>query len=389
VFGETHSIFRDAFRSFLEKEVVPAYPTWEKQGYPDREQFRRAGELGFLGMQVPTEYGGGGETSFAYNAILTEEIQRAGLAWGGLRLHTDIVMPYFLEFATDEQRQTWLPRLASGELVSAIAMSEPDAGSDLRSISTRAVRDGDDFVINGAKTFISNGSIADIVLTVVRTDDGPGRDNHSLLVVPAESPGFSRGRRLQKIGLKAQDLAELSYQDVRIPRSNLLGEEGKAFTHLTANLAQERLSIALNSQAAAETALDTTIRYVTERRAYGTPIASFQNTKFELAACATDIAAGRALADEALVALDAGELDAASAAKVKLYCTEMQGRVLDRCLQLFGGYGFMEEYPIAKGFVDARVARIYGGSSEIMKVIIANSLGLSRGCDASRSTRDS
>jgi alkylation response protein AidB-like acyl-CoA dehydrogenase len=376
VFDETHAMFRGAFRSFLEKEVVPGYPAWQKQGYPDREPFRRAGELGFLGIQVPTEYGGGGETSFAYNAIMTEEIQRAGLAWGGLRLHTDIVMPYFLEFATPEQRQEWLPRLASGELVSAIAMSEPDAGSDLRSIATRAVEDGDDFVINGAKTFISNGSIADVVLTVVRTGDGSGRDNHSILIVPTDTPGFGRGRRLEKIGLKAQDLAELSYQDVRVPRTNLLGELGKAFTYLTSNLAQERLSIALNSQAAAEAALDETVRYVTERKAFGTPIASFQNTKFELAACATDIAAGRALADEALVALDAGELDGASAAKVKLFCAEMQGRVLDRCLQLFGGYGFMDEYPIARGFVDARVARIYGGSSEIMKVIIAKSLGL-------------
>jgi acyl-CoA dehydrogenase len=376
VFDESHEMFRATVCSFLEKEAAPHYLEWEAVGQPSREFFRRAGDLGILGVQVPEIYGGGGQQSFKFNAVITEEIQAFGMALGGLRLHTDIVMPYFLHIASDEQRAEWLPQLTSGAAISALAMSEPEAGSDLRSISTSARLTGDDYVINGAKTFISNGSIADVVIAVVRTSDSRGPEAHSLLIVPTDTRGFSRGRKLSKLGLKAQDLAELAFDDVRVPRRNLLGEEGRALHYLTSNLAQERLSIALSSQAGAETALRWTLRYVSERKAFGTAIGSFQNTKFELAACSAEITAGRALADNALAALDAGELDAAAAAAVKLFCTELQGRVTDRCLQLFGGYGYMMEYPIARAYADARVARIYGGSSEIMKVIIAKSLGL-------------
>jgi alkylation response protein AidB-like acyl-CoA dehydrogenase len=375
VYGPEHEQLRATVRDFLQREVVPVYPEFERAGRPSREFFRRAGELGLLGMQVPEEYGGGGSSSFKFNAVVTEEIQACGLALGGLRLHTDICMPYFLQYATPEQRDRWLPRLVSGEAIAAIAMSEPGAGSDLRSITTSARRTDSGYVVNGAKTFISNGGLADLVITVVRTAEGKGAA-HSLLVVERGTPGFSVGKSLDKIGLKAQDVTELFFDDVEVPAENLLGAEGSAFEYLTANLAQERLSIALNGQAAAEHALRLTVDYVKDRTAFGTSIGSFQNTKFELAACATEIAAGRALADRALDALDDGELTAADAAKVKLYCTELQGRVADRCLQLHGGYGYTWEYPIARSFVDARVARIYGGSSEIMKVIIAKDLGL-------------
>ena len=376
LFTEEHEAFRKLVRSFYEREAVPHYDTWEAAGHPPREFWRQAGELGLLGIQVPEVYGGGGEETFLYNVVLTEEAQRAGLALGGLRVHTDICMPYFLELASEQQQARWLPRLVTGEAVSALAMSEPGAGSDVKSLATRAVRDGDEYVVNGAKTFISNGLVADLVILAVKTDPSAGRAGISLLVVEADTPGFSRGRKLEKIGLKAQDLAELSFTDMRVPVENLLGEEGQGFTYLTRNLAQERLSIAVNSQAAAAQAIVTTIEYVQSRQAFGTTVASFQNTKFELAACATEVEAGQALLDRALQAHEDGDLTPADAAKVKLFCTELQGRVIDRCLQLHGGYGYVLEYPIAKAYADARVTRIYAGSSEIMKTIIAKSLGL-------------
>jgi alkylation response protein AidB-like acyl-CoA dehydrogenase len=354
----------------------PQYPAWEQAGEPPREFWRRAGELGLLGIQIPGEFGGAGVDSFLFNVVLTEESQAAGIALGGLRVHTDICMPYFLRYSTDEQRKRWLPRLARGEAIPALAMSEPGAGSDIKALSTRAVRYGDHYVVNGTKTFISNGSTADLVITAVKTDPAAGRRGLSLLVIDGDSPGLERGRRLAKIGLKAQDLAELSFTDVRVPADNLLGEENGGFGYLTANLAQERLSIAVNSQAAAVQAVRTTVGYVSGRKAFGTTVASFQNTKFELAACATDVEAGQSLLDRALLAHEAGELTAADAAMVKLFCTEMQGRVVDRCLQLHGGYGYMLEYPIARAYADARVSRIYAGSSEVMKVIIARELGL-------------
>jgi alkylation response protein AidB-like acyl-CoA dehydrogenase len=376
LFTEEHEAFRKVVRSFYEREAVPHYETWEEAGYPPRDFWTKAGELGLLGLQVPEQYGGGGQRSFLYNVLLTEEAQRAGLALGGLRVHTDICMPYFLELADSDQQARWLPRLASGEAIAALAMSEPGAGSDVKSLATRAVRDGDHYVVNGAKTFISNGLTADLVILAVKTDPEAGRAGLSLLVVEASTPGFERGRALHKIGLKSQDLAELSFTDMRVPAENLLGAEGEGFAHLTRNLAQERLSIAVNSQAAAAQALRTTVAYVKDRHAFGTTVASFQNTKFELAACATDIEAGQTLLDRALQAHEDDELSGADAAKVKLFCTELQGRVVDRCLQLHGGYGYILEYPIAKAYADARVTRIYAGSSEIMKTIIAKDLGL-------------
>jgi alkylation response protein AidB-like acyl-CoA dehydrogenase len=376
LFGDEHGDFRTMVRAFYRDELVPQYPAWEKAGAPPREFWRRTGELGLLGIQVPAEFGGAGVDSFLFNVVLTEESQAAGIALGGLRVHTDICMPYFLRYCTDEQRKRWLPRLAGGEAVAALAMSEPGAGSDVKALSTRAVRDGDHYVVNGTKTFISNGSTADLVITAVRTGEAAGRDGLSLLVIEAGTAGFERGRRLEKLGLKAQDLAELSFDDVRVPVENLLGEEGRGFQYLTANLAQERLSIAVNSQAAAAETVRSTLEYVSGRKAFGTTVGSFQNTKFELAACATEVEAGRSFLDRALLAHEEGRLTGPDAAMVKLFCTELQGRVVDRCLQLYGGYGYMLEYPIARAYADARVSRIYAGSSEVMKVIIARSLGL-------------
>ncbi|MFX4286960.1 acyl-CoA dehydrogenase family protein [Janibacter anophelis] len=376
LFDSDHEDFRSMVRRFFADRAVPRYDKWMEEGHPDREFWLEAGALGLLGVQIPEEHGGGGESSFLYNVILTEEAQHAGLALGGVRVHTDICMPYFLELATPEQQARWLPKLATGEAISALAMSEPGAGSDVKAMSTRAVRDGDHYVVNGSKTFITNGLMADLVILAVKTDPEAGRKGISLLVVETDTPGFERGRRLDKIGLKSQDLAELSFSDMRVPVANLLGEEGAGFDYLTRNLAQERLSIAVNSQAAAARAVETTVEYVTQRQAFGTTVGSFQNTKFELAACATDVEAGQSLLDRALLAHEKGELTPADAAKVKLFCTELQGRVVDRCLQLHGGYGYILEYPIARAYADARVTRIYAGSSEIMKTIIAKDIGL-------------
>lgn len=376
LFNGDHAAFRATVRDFYAESVLPEYAEWEAAGAPPRHFWHAAGQLGLLGIQVPEQYGGGGEQSFLFNVILTEEAQHAGVALGGLRVHTDIAMPYFLHLANDAQCQRWLPRLVSGDALAALAMSESAAGSDIKAIATRAVRDGDSYVVNGSKTFISNGLHADLIITAVKTDPAAGREGLSLLVIDGDAPGVSRGRKLEKLGLKAQDLAELNFEDVRVPIGNLLGDEGKGFEYLTHNLAQERLSIAVNSQAAATKAVRETVAYTKERKAFGTTVAAFQNTKFELAACATEIEAGQALLDRALIAHENKQLSAADAAKVKLFCTELQGRVVDRCLQLHGGYGYMLEYPIAKAYADARVSRIYAGSSEVMKVIIARSIGL-------------
>ena len=377
LFNDDHEAFRATVREFYAEQVVPEYGEWERAGAPPRHFWIAAGKLGLLGIQVPEEFGGGGQDSFLFNVILTEESQHAGIALGGLRMHTDIAMPYFLRVTSAEQKARWLPRLVSGEAVSALAMSEPGAGSDMKAIATRAIRDGDHYIVNGSKTFISNGANADLIITAVKTDPGAGREGLSLLVIEGDSPGLIRGRKLEKLGLKSQDLAELIFDNVAVPVENLLGEEGSGFAYLTDNLAQERLSIAINSQAAAVKALHDTVDYTKGRKAFGTTVSSFQNTKFELAACATDVEAGQSLLDRALLAHEAGELSASDAAMVKLFCTELQGRVIDRCLQLHGGYGYMMEYPIARAYADARVSRIYAGSSEVMKVIIARSLGLS------------
>jgi acyl-CoA dehydrogenase len=376
IFSPDHDAFRDTVRRFLQSRAVPNYEKWEIAGHPDRDFWLEAGALGLLGMQIPEEHGGGGQVSFLFNVVLTEEAQRAGLALGGVRVHTDICMPYLLELANHDQQERWLPLLATGEAIAALAMSEPGAGSDVKAMTTRAVRDGDHYVVDGSKTFITNGLTADLLILAVKTDPEAGRQGISLLLVEADTPGFTRGRKLEKLGLKSQDLAELSFTAMRVPVANLLGEEGRGFTYLTRNLAQERLSIAVNSQAAALRAVELTVDYVSSREAFGTTVGSFQNTKFELAACATDVEAGQALLDRALSAHEAGDLSPADAAKVKLFCTELQGRVVDRCLQLHGGYGYILEYPIAKAYADARVTRIYAGSSEIMKTIIAKDMGL-------------
>ncbi|MFC5744376.1 acyl-CoA dehydrogenase family protein [Actinomadura rugatobispora] len=377
IFTAEHDDFRAVARDFLAKNVVPHFPEWEEAGLVPKEIFTRVGELGVLGVQIPERFGGAGSGGFLYPAIWMEETARAHVNLGGLGVHVNVVVPYFAAYCTEEQGERWLPGLGTGELMASIAMTEPGTGSDLAGMSTTAVRDGGHWVLNGAKTFITGGVNADLVVVVARTGrGGDRRQGLSLLVVERGMPGFTRGRNLDKLGLRTQDTAELFFEDVRVPAGNLLGEEGRAFEYLTGNLPQERLAIAVGAQAAAEAALDATLEYVRDRRVFGTSVASFQNTKFELAACATRLEAGRALADRALAAHEAGELSAADAAKVKVFCTELQGEVVDRCLQLHGGYGYMREYPIARLYADARVSRIYGGTTEVLKTIIAKSLGL-------------
>jgi acyl-CoA dehydrogenase len=379
IFDDDHDAFRKTIRQFFEKEVVPEYAAWEKQGHPPKDFYRRMGELGFLGLQVPDQYGGAGVESFTFNAIINEESVRAGLTLGPLRVHLDLVLPYLLGYANEEQKSRWLPAFAAGELMTAIAMTEPGTGSDLAGIRTSARRDGDHYVLNGAKTFITGGVNADRVLVVCRTSP-PGTENRrsglTILAVDTASPGFEVGRMLDKMGLKAQDTCELSFTDVRVPVEDRLGEEGRAFEYLTHNLAQERLTIAVTAVAAAHTAIDLAKAYTQERAVFGKPVAAFQNTKFVLAECAADAAAGQAYLDHALQLHDRRELTPADAAALKLWTTEMQARVVDKCLQLHGGYGYMNEYLIAKLYADARVTRIYGGTSEVMKSIVAKSMGL-------------
>jgi alkylation response protein AidB-like acyl-CoA dehydrogenase len=375
VYSQEHEQFRQVVRSFFVDEVVPQYPAWEAAGRPPSGFWPRAGEVGILGIGVPSEYGGLADSTFKHSAVVTEEAQRAGLALGGVRVQTDICMPYFLAYGTAEQRDRWLPGLASGELVTALAMTEPGAGSDMKAMSTRAVRDGDHYVVNGAKTFITNGLSANLAIVAVKTDPAAGRRGISLLVVDAETPGFERGRKLEKIGLRTQDLAELSFTDMAVPSANLLGEENRGFEYLTNNLAQERLSIALNSQAAARAAVERTVEELGQGHD-DDRAAPEQVTKFTLAACQAEVAAGQALADLGLERHVEGELTAGDAAIVKLFCTELQGRVTDRCLQLLGPAGYARTSPVGRAFADARVSRIYGGSSEIMKVIAAKAIGI-------------
>ena len=378
VFTDEHESFRALIRDFVAKEVVPHHAAWEKAGRLPREVFEKLGTLGVLGIAIPEEYGGAGIEDYRYNVVLQEEAARALVTLGTVRTQLDVILPYFLAYADEEQRERWFPGLASGRLLTAIAMTEPGTGSDLAGMRTTAVRDGDHYILNGAKTFITGGLLADLVIVVARTSTDPEnrRAGLTLLVVEDGMPGFVRGRALDKIGIKAQDTAELSFDGVRVPVANRLGEEGAAFGYLGRNLPQERMTVAVGSVAQARAALDATVEYVKERKVFGAPVASFQNTKFELAAVAAEVEAAQAMLDRAVLELVAGELSGADAAKVKLFCTEVQARAVDRCLQLFGGYGYMLEYPIARLYADARVARIYAGTSEVMKVIIAKSLGL-------------
>jgi alkylation response protein AidB-like acyl-CoA dehydrogenase len=376
IFSDEHDLFRDSVRQFVAKEVVPHHLEWEAAGIVPRELFQAAGSSGFLGMAVPERYGGGGVDDFRYNLIIGEEVQRSGTGGAGLglTLHNDICLPYFLSLCTDEQKDRWLPGICSGELITAIAMTEPGIGSDLASMSTTALRDGDRYVVNGSKTFITNGINADLVITAVKTDPSQRHKGMSLLVLERGMAGFERGRNLDKIGLHSQDTAELFFNELQVPTANLLGTEGQGFVHLVHNLPQERLSIAAAGVAAAEAALGWTIAYCRERHAFGQPVGSFQNSRFELATMRTEIDIARVFVDRCVEALGAGELTAEEAAEAKWWCTELQKRVVDRCVQLHGGYGYMLEYPIARAYVDARVTTIYGGTTEIMKEIIGRGL---------------
>jgi alkylation response protein AidB-like acyl-CoA dehydrogenase len=379
LFEDDHEAFRDSFRKFVQAEIVPHHDEWEQAGIVPRELFATAGRSGFLGIEIPEEFGGGGVRDFRFNAVMDEELMGCGAAAAGLglSLHNDICLPYFMAYCNDEQRARWLPGIASGELITAIAMTEPGIGSDLASMSTTAIRDGDHYVVNGAKTFITNGINSDLVITAVKTDPAEKHKGMSLVVLERGMEGFERGRNLDKLGQHAQDTAELSFTDVRVPVANLLGEqEGQGFAQLVGNLPQERLSIGYAAVASARYALGLTLEYVKERKAFGTPIGSFQNSRFVLAELDTEIDIAQHYVDACVRALDAGELTAADASKAKYWCTELQGRVVDRCVQLFGGYGYMTEYPIARAFADARITRIYGGTTEIMKEVIGRSLGL-------------
>lgn len=376
LFEPEHELFRESYRKFLDQHVAPNHAKWEEQNIVDRGVWVEAGKQGFLGTAAPEQFGGGGVKDFRYNAIVTEETTRGGYSGIGFTLHNDVVAPYLIDLANDEQKQRWLPGFCSGELITAIAMTEPGTGSDLQGIKTRAVRDGDDWVLNGSKTFITNGINADLVIVVACTDPEKGAQGFSLLVVERGMPGFERGRNLDKIGMKAQDTAELSFTDVRVPAANLLGDEGMGFIYLMQNLPQERLSIAVVAAAAMESALDMTIQYCRDRKAFGKSIGKFQNTRFVLAELATATTATRIMVDKFIELLNAGTLTVQEAAMAKWWTTENQVKLIDRCLQLHGGYGYMKEYPIAKAYMDSRVQTIYGGTTEIMKEIIGRGLNL-------------
>ncbi|MFC9256821.1 acyl-CoA dehydrogenase family protein [Amycolatopsis thailandensis] len=365
---------RDLARTFCQKELAPNQERWAAEKKVDRELWTKAGEVGLLALSIPEEYGGGGGT-FAHEAVLYEEQARSGDSAWGVTVHNGIVAHYLLEYANEEQKKAWLPKFASGEMVGAVAMTEPGTGSDLQNIKTRAVRDGDHYVINGAKTFITNGFHADLVVVAVKTDPDAGAQGVSLIAVETDTPGFSRGRVLDKIGLKGQDTAELNFDDVRVPVANLLGDqEGLGFIQLMQQLPQERLIIAVTAVAGMEAAIDQTIAYTKDRQAFGRPIYNFQNTKFKLAEAATEAAVSRAYLDQCIERHLRKELDVQGAAMAKLWTTERVNKVVDDCLQLFGGYGYMTEYPIARAWADIRISRIFGGTSEIMKEIISRTL---------------
>ncbi|MEV2240596.1 acyl-CoA dehydrogenase family protein [Micromonospora sp. NPDC049891] len=370
-----HDEFRDLCRSFLNREAVPHHERWEADGIVDREVWHKAGAAGLLGMDVDPEYGGGGQRDFRYNAVLVEEIVNSGCSGLGFGLHNDVVAPYLTELTTEEQRKRWLPRFCSGDLVTAIAMSEPGAGSDLAGVRTTAVRDGDSLVLNGQKTFITNGELADLVIVVARTAD-EGAHGVSLIAVETGTEGFTRGRRLAKVGLKANDTAELFFDDCRVPAANLIGTENHGFYHLMANLPRERLSIAVAAVAAAERLLALTLDHARTREAFGRPIGKFQHNRFLLAELDTEVTIARTFVNHCVAEFNAGRLSVTDAAKAKWWTTELQNRVADRCVQLHGGYGFMLEYPVARAWLDSRVQTIYGGTTEIMKEIIGRGLGL-------------
>ncbi|MEU5397890.1 acyl-CoA dehydrogenase family protein [Streptomyces sp. NPDC005963] len=381
IFNEDHDAFRAMIREFIAKEVTPHFDQWERDNVVDREVFRKLGALGVMGFGIPEEHGGSGDTEYKYAVIISEECARAAVALGHYGVSTGIVLPYLLNLANEEQKARWFPGIASGDIMLCVAMTEPGTGSDLAGIRTtaRLSDDGTHYVLNGAKTFITGARNSELCLVAARTSAATTenrRQGLSLLVVPTDSEGFAYGRKLEKIGLRSSDTNELSFTDVEVPVANLLGEEGKGFSYLGQNLARERLQIGAVAAANAVAAIDFTREYTRQREVFGTPVASFQNTKFVLAECATEVEALQAMVDKAIELEDANELTPVDAAKVKLFGTEVAGRVIDKCLQLHGGYGYMLEYPIARLYADTRVNRIYGGTSEVMKTIIAKDLGL-------------
>ena len=378
LFTDDHDMFRTSFRRFVDDVLVPNHLQWESDGIVPRSVFAQAGSNGFLAMAASEAFGGGGVDDFRYNLIIAEEIAAAGVPGSGLglTLHNDICLPYFTDLTTDEQKQRWLPGICSGELITAVAMTEPGIGSDLASMRTTAERRGDVYIVNGSKTFITNGINADLVIVVAQTNPDKGAQGFSLLAVERGMAGFERGRHLDKVGLDAQDTAELSFTDVRVPVENRLGEEGLGFIYLMQNLPQERISIAIMAVAAMEAVLAETIGYVTERKAFGKPIGSFQNSRFLLAELATETTASRIMVDEFIKLHLEGKLTAEQAAMAKWWTTEAQVRLIDRCVQLHGGYGYMREYNVARAYLDARVQTIYGGTTEIMKEIIGRNIGV-------------
>jgi len=375
-FEQEHEDFRATVRAFLEREVVPHHDQWEKDGQVAREVWTRAGAAGLLCFDVDEEYGGAGVKDFRYNMIVADEIGKVGASGLGFPVHTDIIVPYISSLGTDEQKARWLPGLVSGELISAIAMTEPGAGSDLQGIRTTAVDKGDHYVLNGSKTFISNGIMSDLVIVVCRTNPDAGHQGISLLVVERGMDGFERGRNLDKMGLKAQDTAELFFDNVEVPKTNLLGEEGSGFISLMVNLPQERISIAAIAVAACEHVLQLCLDYAKEREAFGRPIGKFQHNRFLLAEMATEVRIARVFVNDCVLKLNAGEVDTSLASMAKWWTTELQKKIVDQGVQLHGGYGYMMEYPIAKAYVDSRIQTIYGGTTEIQKEIIGRSLGI-------------
>lgn len=375
LFSEEHEMFRDSVRRFLDKEVAPNHERWEEQGYVDKDVWLKAGENGFLCPTMPEQYGGAGVDKM-YSVVLKEELARINATGVGFGLHSEIVAPYLLRYGSEDQKNRLLPAMARGEIIGAIAMSEPGAGSDLQAIKTSAVRDGDDYVVNGSKTFITNGYNADLVITVAKTNPDAGAKGTSLILVEDGMPGFAKGKRLKKVGLKAQDTSELFYDNVRVPAQNLLGEENKGFIYLMQELPWERLQIAISGVASAQAAINWTIDYVRERKTFGKPVAGFQNTRFKLAEMQSQVQIAQVFVDKCTELLMAEQLDAATASMAKYWVSDLQCKVIDECMQLHGGYGYMWEYPIARAWADSRVQRIYGGTNEIMKEVISRSMGL-------------
>jgi len=378
IFESEHDQYRDSVREFLARYATPFQEQWDKDGIIDKQLYVDAAKFGPIGFSVPEEFGGGGMSDdFRYNAIVAEELARASSGGPAFTLQNDVLGPYMLNLTNDEQKARWLPAFARGELVAAVAMTEPGAGSDLQGIRTSARRDGDDWILNGAKTFISSGIHADLVIVVARTDpNAKGSEAFTLLAVERGMAGFTRGRNLEKLGQHSQDTAELNFEDVRVPAANVVGEVGRGFIHLMQNLPMERLSIAVTAVASCRSLLDMTLEYVKTRKAFGTPIGSFQANKFELATLETEVDLAQVYVDRCITLLNVGKLDGTDAAKAKWWTTELQQRLIYACQQMHGGYGFMMEYPIAKAYADARIQTIYGGSTQIMKEIIGRSLGL-------------